>query len=429
MNAFVIEGKSPLCGEVKISGNKNSALPMIAASLLTEGKMEFSNVPDIIDVRIMLDIALSLGVSVSFQNNILRMQASQIIKTDIPEKLCSRVRASILFVGPLLVKCGSAKFANPGGDNIGKRRLDAHFYGLKCLGAKFAEPSDSKHYRIKAGKLSGRELFFDEASVTATEHIMTTAVLASGRTVIRNAASEPHVRELGELLIKMGAKISGLGTNTITIDGVKKLKGTQWAIRGDHVEAGSFLSLAAANGGEIAIKGISSYTDFWMTRRVFEKFNIRMEMENGHIKIPGGQKMRIKNDYAGTMPIISDGPWPQYPTDMMSSTIVMATQAKGSVLFFEKMFEARMFFVDKLIAMGANAVVCDPHRVLITGRSPLVGIEMSSPDIRAGMAMVTAALCAKGRSVIRKADTIMRGYENIIEKLQSLGAKIKIIVR
>ncbi|MEM4247760.1 MAG: UDP-N-acetylglucosamine 1-carboxyvinyltransferase, partial [Candidatus Nanoarchaeia archaeon] len=278
--------------------------------------------------------------------------------------------------------------------------------------------------RFKADTLNGRDMFFDEASVTATEHIMMTATLAKGTTIIRNAASEPHVQDLAELLIKMGAKISGIRTDTLIIEGVEKLHGAEHTILGDHIEAGSFLALAAATSSGLTIKGTTP-SHFWMTRRIFERFNIKITLGPDEIHIPEGQTPIVETDFGNAIPIISDGPWPQYPSDMMSCTIVMATQAKGVILFFEKMFESRIYFVDRLISMGANAIVCDPHRVLISGPSSLTGIEMSSPDIRAGMAMLIAALCASGKSIINNAHVISRGYENITGKLESIGAKIK----
>jgi UDP-N-acetylglucosamine 1-carboxyvinyltransferase len=426
MTEFIVDGGYPLSGEITVSGNKNAVLPMIAASLLTDEKFILHNTPDILDVRNMIEIAASLGVESSFINGTLTLKASKITKVEISEELCSRLRASILFAGPLLARTGSAKFANPGGDRIGRRRLDSHFYGFKCLGATFSE--DLGTYTLKANSLKGRELFFDEASVTATEDVLMAAVLANGRTIIRNAASEPHVKELSELLVKMGANISGIGSDTLTVDGVKKLAGVEWTLRGDHIEAGSFLTLAATLGCELKINGTIP-SSLWMTKRIFEKFNAKIEIRKDFVKIHGGQRLKINQDIGNAIPIISDGPWPQYPTDMMSCTIVMATQSRGTTLFFEKMFESRIFFVDRLIAMGANAIICDPHRVLISGPSQLHATELSSPDIRAGMAMLIAALCAKGRSTIRNADVIMRGYENIVHKLQSINAKIDIKTR
>lgn len=422
MSKLVIEGKNTLSGEISISGNKNAVLPMIAASLLTDEEILLRNVPDIIDVKVMLNIAESLGVSVSRNGDTLRIKAEKISTSELPHELCSRIRTSILFTAPLLHRCGEALIWPPGGDVIGRRRLDGHFYGLKSLGTEIN--AESIPYRFKAKKnISGKDLFLDEASVTATEHIMMFAALAKGQTIIRNAASEPHVHSLADLLIKMGAKISGLDSNTLVIDGVEKLHGTEHSVDGDHIEAGSFLAMAAATGGELTVKGTIP-RHYWMTRRVFERIGVKMKLSPGKIYMQGGQELEIKPDIGNAIPVISDGPWPQFPSDMMSCMIVAATQAKGTVLFFEKMFESRIYFVDRLINMGANAIICDPHRAVICGPSTLRGIEMSSPDIRAGMALMIAALCAKGRSVIHNSDVIFRGYENIVEKIISLGGKI-----
>ena len=425
MESFIIEGTGkPIGGEVSVSGNKNAILPMIAAALLTEEEIILHNVPNIIDVNIMLQIAESLGTEIIRENTTLKLKTSKITNNTLSRKNCTKIRTSLLFTGPLIMRTGKATIWPPGGDVIGRRRLDAHFYGLNTMGAKII--SESIPYKFETDrKLQGKDLFFDEASVTATEHIMMTATLAEGQTVIRNAAAEPHVCDLGELLIKMGAKITGLGTNTITIDGVDKLNGTEHTVVGDHIEAGSFLTLAAATGGEIKINGTLP-RHFWMTRRVFERFDIQFVLNPDHIFMPGGQKLAIKPDFGNAIPVVSDGTWPQYPSDMMSCTIVMATQAKGTVLFFEKMFESRIYFVDKLISMGANAVVCDPHRVVISGPAKLRGTEVSSPDIRSGMALVIAALCAKGKSIIQNTDVISRGYENIEEKIKMLGGKISV---
>ena len=424
MESFVIEGTGrPLSGEVNVSGNKNAILPMIAASLLTDEEVILHNVPDIIDVNTMLEIAELLGTEVTRENHTLKLKTSKVSNNFLSRKSCTKIRTSLLFTGPLLIRTGKATIWPPGGDVIGRRRLDAHFYALETMGAEIV--SESIPYKFAAEKkLQGRDLFFDEASVTATEHIMMTAALAKGQTIIRNAAAEPHVCDLGELLKKMGAKITGLGTNTITIDGVEKLNGAEHTVVGDHVEAGSFLTLAAATGGEIKINGTLP-RHFWMTRRVFERFGIHFTLHPNHIFMPGGQKLMIEPDFGSAIPVISDGTWPQYPSDMMSCTIVMATQAKGTVLFFEKMFESRIYFVDKLISMGASAVVCDPHRVVISGPAELKGAELSSPDIRSGMALVIAALCAKGESVIQNSNVISRGYENLEEKIENIGGKIR----
>lgn len=421
MSSFIIEGGYPVSGEMQLSGNKNAILPMIAASLLTEDEIILHNVPDIVDVAAMLKIAEALGVSSERSGSTLKLQAKNIASSKIPRELSNQIRTSLLFAGPLLHRCKEVTFWPPGGDDIGRRRIDAHFYGLKCLGAKLV--SDEPPFVISAGQLKGRDLFFDEASVTATEHIMMSAAVARGKTIIRNAASEPHVQDLAELLRKMGAKISGTDSNTITVEGVEKLHGAEHKVIGDHIEAGSFLAMSAVTGGDLTIHGTIP-RHYWMTRRVFERFGIRLALFSDKIHLPGGQRLAIKPDFGNAIPVISDGPWPQYPTDMMSCTIVMATQARGTVLFFEKMFESRMYFVDRLIMMGSNAIVCDPHRVVISGPSKLRAMELSSPDIRAGMALLIAALCAKGTSTIHRAEVISRGYENIDRKITALGGRI-----
>lgn len=421
MNTLYVEGGAPIKGEITISGNKNAVLPMIAAALLTEEKVILKNAPNILDVRVMLEIIETLGVDVDFSKNIIEITAKKITGSNLSEALCSRVRASILFAAPLVVRCGKATISPPGGDIIGRRRLDGHFYGLRKLGV---DVSFNSEFIFKAGKnLAGCELFLDEASVTATEQIMMAAVLAKGTTIIRNAASEPHVTDLAVLLNEMGAKISGLGSNTLTIEGVEKLHGAEHHIVSDHTEAGSFLALGAVCGGELTLKGITP-RHYWMTRRVFERLGVEMEINQDQIYLPAGQKMKVIDDFDGHCPVISDGPWPQFPSDLMSVAIVLATQVKGSVLFFEKMFESRIYFVDRLMSMGAKAIVCDPHRVVINGPAKLRGIQMSSPDIRAGMAMLIAAMCAKGESTINSADVIYRGYENVVEKLLSIGCRI-----
>ena len=423
MNSFVIEGGKTLTGEVTVSGNKNAALPMIAATLLTEEEVTLTNIPEIIDVDIMLRIAEHIGTEVTRSKNFLKLKTSKINNTELTKELCSKIRTSMLFTGPLLARTGRASIWSPGGDVIGRRRLDGHFYGLTSLGAKLTNETLPHTFILSKENFLGKEIFFDEASVTTTEHIMMTAVLAHGETIIRNAAAEPHVSDLGHLLIKMGAEIEGLGTNTIIITGVEKLHGTEYKIQGDHIEAGSFLCLAAATGGEIKINGTSP-RQLWMTRRIFERFGLEMKIYHDHIFFPGGQEMSIQSDFGKAIPIISDGTWPQFPSDMMSCTIVMATQAKGTVMFFEKMFESRIYFVDKLISMGASAIVCDPHRAVISGPCQLRGTEVSSPDIRSGMALIIAALCAKGKSTIHNIQIISRGYEDIEQKIKRLGGNI-----
>lgn len=422
MRSLHVAGNAEIHGEVTISGNKNAALPMIAALLLTDEEVVLRNVPDILDVRAMLQIAGELGAEYRFEHNTLVFRCADIATTTVDRELCSRNRTSILFAAPLLARCGRAELYPPGGDVIGRRRLDGHFYGLTRLGA---EMSGELTYRFAAPHgLEGRELFLDEASVTATEQILIAAVTARGTTTLYNAACEPHVRDLALMLNAMGAKISGAGSNTLEIEGVEKLHGTDYTVVGDHIEAGSFLALGAAAGGELTIRGTAP-RHYWMLRRVFERLGIEMTLHADHIFLPGGQTPRIECDFGGHIPQISDGPWPQYPSDMMSCTIVAATQCIGTVMFFEKMFESRIYFTDRLISMGANAIVCDPHRVVISGRSQLHGVTMSSPDIRAGMAMVIAALCARGESTIHSAEVIYRGYENLVGKLAAIGADIE----
>ncbi len=421
MRTLKIRGGAEIHGSVTIGGNKNAALPMIAALLLTDETVTLRNVPDILDVRTMLDIAGELGAEFTFRDHVLTFRCGKVKTTTISEALCSRNRTSILFAAPLLARCGRAELYPPGGDVIGRRRLDGHFYGLCKLGAVM---SGDRTYRFEApGRLAGRELFLDEASVTATEQILIAAATASGTTTLYNAAGEPHVCDLALLLNAMGAKISGIGSNTIEIEGVEKLHGVDYTVVGDHIEAGSFLALAAACGGELTVRGTSP-RHYWMLRRVFERLGVVMELHSDNIFLPGGQERRIECDFGGHIPQISDGPWPQYPSDMMSCTIVAATQCSGSVMFFEKMFESRIYFADRLISMGANAIVCDPHRVVITGRAQLHGTTLSSPDIRAGMALVIAALCARGDSTIHSAEVIYRGYENLVDKLAGIGAGI-----
>ena len=422
MQSLRVKGGAEIRGSVTVSGNKNAALPMIAALLLTEEECVLRNVPDILDVRTMLDIAGELGAEFSFENHVLKFRCRDIKATRVSREMCSRNRTSILFAAPLLARCGAAELFPPGGDVIGRRRLDGHFYGLIKLGSTM---SGDETYRFHApGGLSGRELFLDEASVTATEQILIAAVTAKGKTTLYNAAGEPHVQDLAQLLNAMGGRITGAGSNTIEIEGVEKLHGCDYTIAGDHIEAGSFLALAAATGGELTVHGTAPRHN-WMLRRVFERLGVAMELYSDRIILPGGQQPKIQCDFGGHIPQISDGPWPQFPSDMMSCSIVAATQCTGTVMFFEKMFESRIYFADRLISMGANAIVCDPHRVVITGKAQLHAVTMSSPDIRAGMAMVIAALCAKGTSTIHSAEVIYRGYENLCAKLTAIGAEIE----
>ena len=421
MSRFIIHGGQTLGGEVTASGNKNAVLPMLAATLLTDEEVVLENVPAIRDVDAMLDILAYLGAQVQREDGCVRVRAADIRENEIPRELGEKIRTSVLMVGPLLSRTGQVRVPAPGGDMIGRRRLDAHFYGLRSLGVEVDVDKLEFH---QAGRLYGAILFFDEASVTATEHILMAATLAEGTTTLRNAASEPHVQDLAQLLISMGAKIDGVGTNELTITGVERLHGTRHRVCSDHIEVGSYLAIAAATGGGLVVHG-TTRGHYWMIHRVFERFGLQVDLEPDRIVLPPGQVPRVQHDAGGMTPRIDDGPWPQFPSDMMSPMLVLATQSEGTVLFFEKMFESRMYFVDPLIQMGANIIVCDPHRVVVSGPTRLRGQTVRSPDIRAGMALLMAALCAEGQpSTVQNAEIIDRGYERVDEKLQALGADI-----
>jgi UDP-N-acetylglucosamine 1-carboxyvinyltransferase len=418
---FRITGGNCLGGEVVCAGNKNAVLPMIAASILTDRPVVLHNVPQILDVEGMLRILAHLGVHYEREGTSLRIEAKDVSDHAIPRELCAATRTSFLFVGPLLARVGKARVFPPGGDVIGRRRLDAHFYGLSKMGADV----DERDFIFSTPQgLTGRDLFFDEASVTATEHILMAAVLATGTTIIRNAASEPHVQDLARMLVAMGAQIEGINTNTLSITGVDSLSGCEHEVTPDHIEAGSFLALAAATGGELTVRN-TVRSHWWMTNRVFERFGVQLHVEADHVFLPSGQEPRICRDVGGVVPRVDDGPWPQFPSDLMSIMIVLATQSEGTVLFFEKMYESRLYFVDRLIQMGASAIVCDPHRVVINGRSTLRAQNMASPDIRAGMALLMAAMCARGVSEVHNAWVIDRGYERLEHKLTAIGAAIE----
>ncbi len=421
MSQFIIKGGRALAGEITASGNKNAILPMLAATLLTDEEVVLENVPALRDVNGMLEVLEYLGASVEREGSRLVVCAREINRNEIPAELCERIRTSFLFVAPLLHRTGRANLHPPGGDQIGRRRLDAHFYGLRGLGADVAE--EEFEFRSESG-LRGAMLFFDEPSVTATEHILMAAVVADGETTLLNVASEPHVQDLGRLLMGMGAEIEGLGTNTLKIRGVPKLGGTTHRVISDHIEVGSYLALAAATGGSITIHD-TIRGHYWMLHRVFERFGVKLDIQTDRIVLPGGQLPRVSQDAGRAMPSVADGPWPQFPSDMMSPMLVLATQSEGTSLFFEKMFESRMYFVDPLVRMGAQIVVCDPHRVLVTGPTTLRGQTLRSPDIRAGMALLMAALCARGKpSLLQNAEILDRGYEKLEQKLQALGADI-----
>lgn len=394
---------------------------MLTACLLTDQPVTLHNVPQIQDVRVMLELLHGLGVEVQHRNRTVHLRAAGIRRSRLDRDLCRKVRASILFAGPLVARMGRAVIHPPGGDIIGRRRIDTHTTGLHALGVK-VEGGD--FYTFSAKSLRGADILLDEASVTATENIVMAAATAGGATTLYNAACEPHVQDLCLFLEKMGAQIRGIGTNRLTIEGVAELHGAEHTIGPDYIEAGSYLCAAAATGGELTIPGLADASTLAVMQRTFGKLGLSWKAEGGCLHLPAHRYFRVKRDLGGAVPKIEDGAWPAFPSDLMSVAIVLATQARGSVLFFEKMFESRMYFVDRLIEMGARVVQCDPHRVVVEGPARLHGIHMSSPDIRAGMAMLIAALCARGESVIESAHVIDRGYERVDERLRELGADI-----
>ena len=421
MVEYHVEGGFPIKGTIKASGNKNAALPCIAACVLTSEPVILNNIPDIEDTGVMFDVLRSLGISVeSLGNNSWKVEAKNIEKSEIPAMFTKKIRGSILFAGPLVARTGKVVMSPPGGDVIGRRRVDTHFLALQELGVNI---SANGQFVFSTNKLVGADIFLDEASVTATENAVMAAVLAEGQTIITNAASEPHVQDLCKMLISMGAKISGVGSNILTIDGVKKLHGTEYRIGPDYMEIGSFIGLAAATKGSITITGVEP-RDLRPIKLAFKKLGIHWEIEGDTLTVPMGQSMQVDTDLGGMTPKIDDSPWPGFPADITSVMTVVATQVSGTVLIFEKMFESRMFFVDKLIGMGARITLCDPHRAVVSGPCMLHGDELVSPDVRAGMALVIAALSAQGESVIRNVYQIERGYEHLVERLQSLGAHI-----
>jgi UDP-N-acetylglucosamine 1-carboxyvinyltransferase len=423
MDRYIIEGNHPIGGVVTCGGNKNAALPCIAAALLTGEGVTLRNIPDINDVDVMLDIFRKLGGSVEkTAPHTWRLQCLDIKTSRVPDDEAQKIRASILFAGPLLARTGRAELPPPGGDVIGRRRLDTHFLALTELGASVDICEGG--FVFQSDALVGADIFLDEASVTATENAIMAAVLAEGITTITNAASEPHVQDLCRMLSLMGARIDGAGSNVLAITGVKRLSGCDLAIGADFMEAGSFVGLAAATGGEVIING-PAVSDMRPARVSFGKIGITWEHEGTTLRVAGRQDRRVNHDLGGMIPKIDDAPWPGFPPDLVSIITVAATQVEGTVLIHEKMFESRLFFVDMLIRMGARIVLCDPHRAVVSGPSKLTGSELTSPDVRAGMAMVIASLCADGKSVLRNVYQIERGYENLVSRLQALGAVIK----
>jgi UDP-N-acetylglucosamine 1-carboxyvinyltransferase len=418
---FIINGGHAIGGTFHPRGNKNAVLPMLAACVLTDEPVILHNVPLINDVLVMLELLRALGVDVALDDHTVSLCAKSLRTTELDPGLCSRVRTSILLAGPLAARHGSATIYPPGGDVIGRRRLDTHFYGLRSLGATI---STDRAHRIKAGPLSAWKMVFDEASVTATENIMMAATLAEGTSTIYNAACEPHVQDLAHLLNRMGADISGIGTNNLTIRGVKHLRGAEYTVQPDYIEVGSFITAAAVTGGRITIPDAGEPLALQVMQRTFARLGVEWSRDGRTLTVPRQTDRRVRPDEGSATPKIEDGIWPAFPSDLMSVSIVLATQTRGTALFFEKMFESRMYFVDHLMGMGANIIQCDPHRVVVVGPTRLRGSMLTSPDIRAGMAMLIAACCAEGRSIIKNAQVIDRGYETIEDRLAALGADI-----
>lgn len=425
MDQFIIQGGIPLQGEVTPSGNKNATLPLLAACLLTDEPVVLRNVPEIQDVRSMRALLGSLGASVEeVGDHAWRIRAQSLSPADLDPDLCRKIRASILLAGPMTARCGGMRLPPPGGDVIGRRRVDTHILALRALGASADYDRKGKAFRFQAERLTGADILLDEASVTATENALMAAVTASGTTILRNAASEPHVQELCHLLNHLGARIDHIGSNSLRIEGVERLHGGDFTLSTDYLEVISFVGAAAVTGGSVRVRNAGiRFLD--MIRLVFARMGIRWEVEGDDLVVPAEQERVIETDFVGAIPEVCVMPWPAFPTDLMSLAIVTATQCRGNMLFHDWMYPSRMFFIDKLVAMGAHIVLCDPHRCIVQGPTRLCGDKLDSPDIRAGMALVLAALAADGESVIRNVTQIERGYERIDEKLRALGARIE----
>lgn len=422
MEQFIIQGGYPLQGEITPSGNKNSALPLLAACLLTDEPVIMHNVPDIRDVNTMRALLESLGVSIIDQGeHTWRIQAQYVRPADLDPDICRKIRASILLAGPMVARSGELHLPPPGGDVIGRRRVDTHLIAIKALGA---EASYDRMFHFSAKKLKGADILLDEASVTGTENAIMACVTAEGTSIIRNAASEPHIQELCHFLNVLGANINSIGSNTLHIHGVPKLHGGEFTIGPDYLEVVSFIGAAVATHGSIRIrKAGNEYLD--MIRLVFGRLGVVWDTDGDDIIVPSDQPLEIEQDLGGAIPVISVMPWPAFPTDLMSIAITISTQSKGTVLFHDWMYPSRMYFTDKLVSMGAQIVLCDPHRCIVQGPTRLFPEKMESPDIRAGMALVIAALSVEGKSIIRNVGQIDRGYEKVDQKLISLGAMIQ----
>ena len=419
---FVIEGAHALAGTVLPSGNKNAALPILAACLLTDEEVVLENVPDILDVHALLALLDDVGVSVREEGpNALALRAERVRTTSLDEDLCRRIRASVLLAGPLLAREGRVDLPLPGGDFIGRRRVDTHMLAFRALGA---DVDVERSYRMSHRGLHGADIFLDEASVTGTENALMAAVLAPGETVLTNAACEPHVQDLARFLVALGADIDGIGTNVLRVHGVDRLRGGRFRVGPDHIEIASFIGLAAVTGSDIEIVDVRP-EDLPMILIAFGRLGIRVELNGSTLRVPPDQDLHIVADEGDAIPKIDDGPWPAFPADLTSIATAVATQCRGTIMIFEKMFENRLFFVDKLVAMGARIILCDPHRAVVSGPARLYGERLESPDIRAGMAMLIASLAAHGTSRIGNVGQIDRGYERIDERLRALGARIE----
>src|SRR3989441_10484199 len=422
--SFSVTGGRALKGTIRPAGNKNAALPILAATLLADGPCRIDNVPHIRDVETMLALLVHLGADVRWLGpNSVEVNTARAEPRELDPALCARIRASILLAGPMLARFGRVQLPPPGGAVIGRRRVDTHFLALERLGA---EVSVGDSYRLEASALTGADIFLDEPSVTGTENALMAAVRARGTTVLRNAASEPHVQDLARFLVACGAVIEGIGSNALTVQGGATLTApaTPFAIGPDHIEVGSFIGLAAVTNGAVTIDGVRG-DDLRATLLAFDRVGVRPRLDGTRLIVGADQERRVRPDLGGHIPKLEDGPWPAFPADLMSIAIVVATQCEGLLLVFEKLFESRLFFVDKLIGMGARIVLCDPHRAVIAGPAPLRGGVVESPDIRAGMAMLLAALAAQGESTIHNIGQIERGYERIDERLRALGAHIE----
>jgi UDP-N-acetylglucosamine 1-carboxyvinyltransferase len=422
MESFVIEGGRPLTGTVRASGNKNGALPILASSLLATGEVRLTNVPRIRDVETMVDLLGDLGAGAEWTSrNEVRIDPSGVTKTDLDRELAQEIRASFLLAGPLLARFGRVSVPPPGGDVIGRRRLDTHIHAFQELGV---EVELNGAYEMRTNGLRGKRMYLDEASVMGTESAIMAAVLAEGETIVGHAACEPHIQDLCRFLASIGARINGIGSNVLHIEGVESLSGGEYRIGPEHVEVASFAALAAVTGGNVTIEDVEP-DDLIAIVPAFRKLGIRMDVDGRSVHVAPEQDLRVVDDLGGQIPKIESGVWPAFPADLTSIALTCATQSHGTVLIFEKMFESRLFFVDKLVSMGARIILCDPHRAVVTGPARLYGQRLESPDIRAGMAMVIAALCAEGRSSIGNIGQIDRGYERIDERLRQLGAGIE----